>query len=278
VTGIPSLDEELYGLCDMLYRVQVPVSEQVLAEYLGEIGLGGEDAVELEPMMIRLVHCGLVERSRSGLVGLTPHAVWGVRELFTDLGLEAPEAADLADAGAGELIEGLLSGIPAELAEEDISRWLARRPSAEAAAELLAAVEGAPAVARGIAVTIVDRLGAEAESAVRPRLRDAELRPHVIHWLSSRGLAAPMLTQEEMLWVSVDMLVLAMPAAEDDPEMFAENMAASGPPAHLIEEMWRVDHPDVVEVLELLGRALPDQIVAKAARKAAFKARSRSIR
>nr|BFE88830.1 hypothetical protein GCM10020093_114310 [Planobispora longispora] len=77
--------------------------------------------------------------------------------------------------------------------------------------------------------------------------------------------------------MSVDMLALALPAAEDDPESFSENMAVSGPPAHVIEEMWRVDHPDVVEVLELLGRSLPDQNVAKAARKAAFKARSRAI-
>jgi hypothetical protein len=80
-----------------------------------------------------------------------------------------------------------------------------------------------------------------------------------------------------MLWVSVDMLALALPAAEADPEGFAENMAVSGPPSHMIEEMWRVEHPDVIEVLELLGRTLPDRMTAKAARKAAFKARSRRI-
>ncbi|MCG5212372.1 hypothetical protein [Streptosporangium sp. KLBMP 9127] len=279
VTGTRALDEELYDLCDMLYRVQVPVSEQVLAEYLGEIDLGDDDPIDLDRALARLARCGLVERSRSDLVSLTPLAVWGMREHYTGLGVEAPEAADLAEAGAQELIEGLLSGVPAELAEEDIARWLQRRGAAEAAGELLAAAAGgAPAVARGIAVTIVDRLGAEAEPAVRAHLGDAELRPHAIHWLSSRGLVAPVLTQQEMLWVSVDMLALAMPAAEDDLEIFAENMAASGPPAHLIEEMWRVDHPDVVAVLELLGRSLSDRQVAKAARKAAFKARSRSIR
>ncbi len=37
------------------------------------------------------------------------------------------------------------------------------------------------------------------------------------------------MTDDEMLWVSVDMLALAIPAAEADPESFAENMAASGP-------------------------------------------------
>ncbi|GAA2280451.1 hypothetical protein GCM10010149_25670 [Nonomuraea roseoviolacea subsp. roseoviolacea] len=214
----------------------------------------------------------------SGSAGLTPLAVWALREHYLALGIDAPEAPDLAESDATGLVGGLLDGMPTEMAEDDIARWLSRRTPGEAAAQLLAAASGAPAVARGIAVTIVDRLGAEAEPAVRACLDDDELRPHAIHWLASRGLPAPALTQDELLWVSVDMLALAMPAAQEDPEVFAENMAASGPPAHLIEEMWRVDHPDVVDVLELLGRSIPDGTVAKAARKAAFKARSRAIR
>lgn len=184
---------------------------------------------------------------------------------------------DLAEASASGLLAWLMGGVPEETAERVIDGWLAPRGGAEAAGELLAAVAGAPAVVRGIAISIVDRLGADAEEAVRARLDDAELRPHAIHWLSARGLPAPALSPDEALWVSVDMLALALPGAVDDPENFAQNLAASGPPAHMIEEMWRVDHPDVVEVLELLGRTLPDASAAKAARKAAFKARSRGI-
>ncbi|WP_219471764.1 hypothetical protein [Nonomuraea rhizosphaerae] len=274
VTGRTELDEELYDLFDMLYRVQAPVPLGVIGDYLEEVT---EVRFDLESVLDRLAWCGMVE-VRGDTAGLTPLAVWGLREHFLSLGLDAPEAGDLAEADATGLIEGLLDGVPTEVAEDDISRWLAGRTPATAAAELLAAASGAPAVARGIAVTIVDRLGSEAELEVRACLDDQELRPHAIHWLAARGLAAPQLTQDELLWVSVDMLALAMPAAEEDPDIFAENMAASGPPAHLIEEMWRVDHPDVVEVLELLGRSLPEAAVAKAARKAAFKARSRAIR
>ncbi|MBG0829466.1 hypothetical protein HS041_17005 [Planomonospora sp. ID67723] len=277
VTGWEVLDGELYGLCDMLYRLQVPVSLSLVTEYLEEIGLFEEEEdLDLDEAVRRLVYCGLAER-RDDALALTPLAVWGLRELYLGMGIEAPEAPDLAGADAPALIEGLLSGVPPEAAEADIEGWLERRTPSGAAAELFGAVSGAPAVARGIAVTIVDRLGPEAEPAVRGALEEAELRPHAIHWLSTRGLAAPSLTEDEVLWMSVDMLALALPAAEDDPEAFAENMAASGPPAHVIEEMWRVDHPDVVEVLELLGRSLQDPNVAKAARKAAFKARSRAI-
>lgn len=274
VTGSAELDEELHDLFDMFYRVQAPVPAEVIGEYLDELV---DHEVDVPAVLDRLAWCGLV-RVTGDEAELTPAAVWALREHYLALGLDAPQAPDLAEADARGLIEGLLDGVPAELAEDDIDRWLAARSPGEAAAELLGAASGAPAVARGIAVTIVDRLGAEAEPALRGVLDDAELRPHAIHWLTARGLPAPQLTHDELLWVSVDMLALALPAAEEAPDMFAENMAASGPSAQLIEEMWQVDHPDVVEVLELLGRSLPDTATAKAARKAAFKARSRAIR
>ncbi|SEL23835.1 hypothetical protein SAMN05660976_02081 [Nonomuraea pusilla] len=279
VTGHPELDEGLYDLLDMLYRMRARVPVGMVADYIEELADEGE--IDAGAVLDRLAWCGLVRvtgDAAEDAAELTPLAVWGLREHYLSLGLDAPQAPDLAEADALGLIEGLLDGVPTEAAEQDIERWLSRREPWAAAGELLAAASGAPAVARGIAITIVDRLGPEAEAEVRAYLDDAELRPHVIHWLAARRLPAPPLTQEELLWVSVDMLALAMPAAEEDPEVFAENMAASGPPAHMIEEMWRVDHPDVVEVLELLGRSIPDGTVAKAARKAAFKARSRAIR
>lgn len=276
VTGDAFLDEELYGLCDMLYRLQAPVPIPLVRDYLDEIGLVEEGEIDVPEAVRRLVYCGMAEPGEE-LLELSPLAVWGLRELYTDLGIEAPEAADLALADAPELIDGLLSGMPTELAEADIGGWLENRSPAQAVTELLGSVSGAPSVARAVAVTIVDRLGAEAEEAVRSFLEEPELRPHVVHWLNARGLRAPELTAEEVLWMRVDMLVLAMPAAEEDPETFAEAMSASGPAQSVIEEMWRVDHPEVVEVLELLGRSLSDHNAAKAARKAAFKARSRAI-
>ncbi|MEU4832724.1 hypothetical protein [Streptosporangium sp. NPDC023615] len=280
VTGHVSLDEELYGLCDMLYRLQAPVPVPLVRDYLEEIGLAEGGEIDVDEAVRRLAYCGIAEpaaETAAETLRLTPLALWGLRELYTGLGVEAPEAADLTAADAPELIEGLLSGMPAEAAEADIDGWLEDRDPARAATELLGSVSGAPAAARGVAVTIVDRLGPEAEEAVRAFLEDSELRPHVIHWLTARGLSAPSLSRQEALWMSVDTLALAMPAAEEDPETFAENMSASGPASQVIEEMWRVDHPDVVDVLELLGRSLRDRDAAKAARKAAFKARSRAI-
>ncbi|WP_405151792.1 hypothetical protein OG589_21735 [Sphaerisporangium sp. NBC_01403] len=280
LTGSVQLDREPYAVHELLYRLRAPMAVLAVREHLDETWAddrpGGDDPRELEAALDVLGHCGTVERLGE-VVRLTPHGLWGLREMYSRMGLVAPVASDPAHGDAEGLVAGLLAGVSAEQAERDIDGWLERRSPAEAALELLTAVRGATAVARGVAVTIVDGLGPEAAPAVRPFLDDPELRPHVVHWLASHGLSAPALTPEEVLWVSVDMLALAMPGAEDDPEEFAENLAVAGPPAHVIEEMWRVEHPDVAEVLDLLGRHLPDRNLAKAARKAAFKARSRGI-
>jgi hypothetical protein len=44
----------------------------------------------------------------------------------------------------------------------------------------------------------------------------------------------------------------------------------------VVEGLWRCDHPQTVDVLEAVGRSASDKKPAKAARKAAFKARSRA--
>jgi hypothetical protein len=43
----------------------------------------------------------------------------------------------------------------------------------------------------------------------------------------------------------------------------------------LIDTLWRIDHPSVGEVLEVIGEHHPAKAVAKAARKALMKHRSR---
>ncbi|GGK97513.1 hypothetical protein Sme01_61120 [Sphaerisporangium melleum] len=277
VTGAAEFDQELYAVHDMLYRLRAPMTLDELREHLEETWPGGEDPGELDSALAVLASCGTVERVEDA-IRLTPQGLWGMRETFIRMGMPAPVAPDPAEGDAAGLVDGLLSGVAAEQAELDIAAWLARRSPPEAARELLDAVRGQSAARRGVAVTIIDRLGAEAGDAVRPFLDEPELRPHAAGWLAARGLDAPPLTPEEVLWLSVDTLAHAMPAAEHDPGRFAESLTTAGPAAHTIEEMWQVEHPDVAEVLDLLGRHLPDREVAKAARKAAFKARSRGIR
>jgi hypothetical protein len=302
VTGSPQVDAELLILHDLLYRSPEPLPLETFADHLSGVwgaderdppdgGHPGEPAVtmhgqppgepaggldELAGALDELSRLGTVERVEDAL-RLTPQGLWGLREVYSRMGMTAPVAPDPSGGDAEGLIVALLGGVPPAQAELDVARWLELRGPGEAARDLLEAVRGAAAPRRGVAVGVVDRLGPDAAPVVRAFLDDPELRPHAVRWLTHHGLDAPELTPEEILWMSVDTLAVAVPAEDEDSAGFARVLAAARPSAQVIEGMWRVEHPDVAEVLDLLGRHLPDKDVAKAARKAAFKARSRGI-
>lgn len=58
-----------------------------------------------------------------------------------------------------------------------------------------------------------------------------------------------------------------------------ENAFPPAVPQEMVQEifdaMWRLPHPDAREVLTMIGEEHPDKKIAKAARKAVFKASSR---
>ncbi|OLT37783.1 hypothetical protein BJF79_29040 [Actinomadura sp. CNU-125] len=96
-------------------------------------------------------------------------------------------------------------------------------------------------------------------------------------WLVSAGdPAGRELTRDEYLWVFVD-TVAGMMEATDAAEAVVEalgDVPADDDMAAMMDELWRIEHPDLVEVLEALGDHHPDRAVAKSARTAAYKARS----
>jgi hypothetical protein len=62
----------------------------------------------------------------------------------------------------------------------------------------------------------------------------------------------------------------------DGPEDIARQLGDAVPAGReqeIFEVMWRIPHPSADDVLSLLGAHHPDKTIAKAARKAAFKAR-----
>nr|WP_221475601.1 hypothetical protein [Sphaerisporangium rubeum] len=285
VTGSPRVDAELPVLHDLLYRSQEPLTLEAFGEHMsGAWGADERDPPDapqeppedLGAALDALALLGTVERDGDEL-RLTPQGLWGLREVYSRMGLTAPVAPDPADGDASVLIDALLGGVRPAQAETDVTGWLERRTPPEAAHDLLEAARGGGAPHRGAAARVLDRLGPEAASSVRSFLEDLQLRPHAVRWLERHGLDAPDLTPQEILWLDVDVLAAVVPAAEADPAAFESTVAAARPSARVIEEMWQVDHPDVAEVLDLLGRHLPDKDAAKAARKAAFKARSRGI-
>jgi hypothetical protein len=220
--------------------------------------------------------------TRYGMVKLTPLGLYGIRERMLETGVDAPAVGDLADKGADALLDGIVHHTE-EAARSEVGLWLARRGAAgaeAAAAELLDAARGADRRAplrrlhcqQALAV-----VGPEAEPAVRAVLGDPELGGLARVWLVERGVADVPAPPEPMIfWLAVDTIAAQLEADGDLDELQELVEGLSGQHSGFFDEAWRVDHPATAEVLEAVGRLHRDRKIAKDARKAAFKARSRA--
>jgi len=112
---------------------------------------------------------------------------------------------------------------------------------------------------------------------VRSALGDPVLRPHAAIWLRELGVHTD-LTPAEKAWLLLDLGAGLLEQA--DPGAVAAELLPDLPApeqAELVSGLWQVAHPDLIAVLTTLTEHHPDPGVAKAARKAAFKARSRHL-
>ncbi|MFI0978979.1 hypothetical protein ACH4SP_18500 [Streptomyces sp. NPDC021093] len=217
--------------------------------------------------------------SRYGMVRLTPLGLYGVRARMLEAGVDAPAVGDLADKGADVLLDGI-AYFPELAGRAETEQWLARREPADAARELLAAARGADPGAplrrlrcqQGLSL-----VGDTAEPSVRAVLEDPELGGLARVWLAERGTAEVPAPPEAMVfWLAVDTIAAQLDAAGETPELEELVVGLVGRHTGFFDSAWRVEHPATAGVLEAMGRLHPEKKVAKEAKKAAFKARSRS--
>ncbi|MEV7672234.1 hypothetical protein [Streptomyces sp. NPDC088752] len=217
--------------------------------------------------------------TRYGMVRLTPLGLYGVRARMLEAGVDAPAVGDLAGKGADALLDGI-AGYPETAAREETAAWLAGRDALGAARELLHAARGSDAgspLRRLHCQQTLSLVGPEAEPAVREVLDDAELGGLARVWLAERGATDVPAPPESMIfWLAIDTIAAQLDAEGDLEELQELIEGLTGRHGGFFEAAWRVEHPATAEVLEAMGRLHRDKGVAKEARKAAFKARSRS--
>ncbi|MFG2842766.1 hypothetical protein ACGF12_06270 [Kitasatospora sp. NPDC048296] len=286
----------------------VPEGEEPSEELLGDIT---DVMVALDPMLGDLAELGLLdyrpidpelfdeeegeepavvgeaplddeESARFGLVRLTPLGQYGIRQWLLEDGYDAPLVGELAQGDAAELLRGVCESANV-LPEEELKVWVAGREPVAAARELLAAARGADGYAplrRMLSVSALDLLGPGAEPAVREVLDDPELGGAARAWLAAQGASdVPVPERAMALWTVVDTFAAQLLDTGGDTELLRElitDLPVNGDPAAWFGELWRVDHPYTADVLEAIGELHPDRALAKEARKAAFKARSRN--
>jgi hypothetical protein len=300
--------EELDGLATALYTVGAPVKIDALFDaYSAAAGTGrpgreqsgelqGEDQGErpgerlsggapdpseaaalshaLETLAdLAVVELGTDEAAGGLTVSLSPLGIWGVHRRLLAQGWHVPVLGGADRDGALGLLL-TLAGCDAEDGESEITAWLVGRTEAQAAAELIAAAaQGSPGL-RGAAFAVLDRIGKAAADEVRAALDEPLLRAHAAVWLHEHGEDAE-LGPADRTWLLVDLGAGLL--EEADPRDVVAELLPDVPPAaqaEIVAGLWQVDHPGVIDLLTTLSENHPDPAVARAARKAAFKARS----
>ncbi|WP_171167832.1 hypothetical protein [Streptomyces sp. I05A-00742] len=216
--------------------------------------------------------------TRYGMVALTPLGLFAVRTRMLEAGVDAPAVGDLAEKDAAALLTAL-PGHPTSAARAEAELWLARRDAPTAARELLAAARGddesAP-LRRLACQQALSLVPAAAEPALREVLDDGQLGGLARVWLAERGASdIPEPGEAMVFWLTVDTIAAQLATEGDSEELRELVQGLVGQHSGFFDSVWRVDHPSTGDVLEAMGRLHPDKKVAKAARKAAFKARSR---
>ncbi len=287
--------EELDGLATALYTVGAPVRIDALFDaYSAAAGgrrlpLAGEaqvpapvpdadQAAALSHALETLADLGVVElgteENAGGLtVVLSPLGVWGVHRRLLDQGWHVPVLGAADRRGAVGLLMTLAS-CDAEDGESKINGWLVGRTEQQAAAELIAAAANGTPGLRGAAFAVLDRIGKAATEEVRAALEEPLLRAHAAVWLHEHGEDAE-LGPADRTWLLVDLGAGLLEEA-DPRDVVAELLPEVAPEAQaeIVAGLWRVRHPGVIDLLTTLSEHHPDPGVARAARKAAFKARS----
>ncbi|MCX2922718.1 hypothetical protein [Streptomyces sp. NEAU-W12] len=215
--------------------------------------------------------------TRYGVVRLTPLGLYGLRARLLEAGFDAPAVGDLTDKGADALLDGT-SVFPAAAAHAETEQWLARREPLAAARELLAAARGTDGNAplrRLQCQQALSLVGPSAEPALREVLDDAELGGLARVWLTEHGATdVPPPSEAMVFWLTVDTVAAQLSAEGNSEELQALVEGLARQHSGFFDTAWRVEHPATADVLEAMGRLHPDKAIAKAARKAAFKARS----
>jgi hypothetical protein len=235
------------------------VALEALAD-LGVVELGADEA-------------GADEAGGGLTVTLSPLGVWGVHRRLRAQGWHVPVVGGGARGDAAALL-ATLANCDVEDGEAEIASWLGGRTPAEAAAELIAAASSGSPGLRGAGFAVLDRIGTDAVPAMQAALADPVLRAHAAVWLHEHGENAE-LGREDRAWLLVDLGAGLL--EEADPQDVVAELLPDVPPdaqAELVAGLWRVQHPGVTDLLTALSDHHPDPSVARAARKAAFKARS----
>ncbi len=218
-------------------------------------------------------------RGATGVVELTPVALWAMRKQFLLDKISVPVLRPPSPRmSAAELV--MLSDAVSH-AEFDVTfaKWMSGRDPEQAVRELLIYAGSVDPRGRLTAVDIARRVGTPAYRAWKDAMKRPELRGYARVSLSMMASDLPKSTlplvlepdPDDLAWLATDLLASACSDDQPDPDEIATRFAEAVPDGQherILGLMARGSHPDTAHVLGVLGTSHPDSRVARGARKA----------
>ena len=222
----------------------------------------------------------IVPPADNDIVRPAPLALWGLREQLRLEGIEIPQIPMTNEQLRAADLAALADSVPEAEFEAEAAAWVAARGLDRAARDLLAFAAFSGPQSRLVAVNLTRSIGLGAHLAWRDAMQRPELRGYARIALSMLAADLPENTlplvlepdPDDVTWVATDLLALACGDEDPDPDQIAAQFAEAVPQGQeswIFDLMSRSSHPDVAQVLTVLGRYHPDRRVAKNARRAA---------
>ncbi|MED5811886.1 hypothetical protein VST63_05890 [Mycolicibacterium sp. 050232] len=186
-------------------------------------------------------------------------------------GIRLRTADDLTEATLPELIEAMDS-IPSEQHSQVLAAWRPSVPPSERAGLVAAmAAEAQDATSRLVGLRMLGMFDIEVSEPHMRQLLDTPAAGHAAIWLLDHGLATGDAVGS---FIKPTIMVDILSQLVDHPDLLCEQFLQGHDPLRMLESFWRHRAPETAQVLDALGRHLPDRSLAKQARRAAIKHRS----
>ncbi|WP_319454539.1 MULTISPECIES: hypothetical protein [unclassified Mycobacterium] len=179
--------------------------------------------------------------------------------------------SDLPEVDLADLIVAMNSA-PQEQHSTMLTEWRPGSTASERAGIVAALItDSNDARTRLVGLRLLGMFDTDVAEPYMRQLLDTAAAGHAAIWLLDRGLADGDTVGG---FVTPAILVDILSQLVDHPDVLCEQFLGSHDPHRMLEFFWRHPAPETASVLDVLGRYLPDRVLAKQARKAGIKHQS----
>lgn len=178
---------------------------------------------------------------------------------------------DLTDADLDTLMR-VMNTAPREQCSEMLAAWKPALSAPERAGIVAASIiDSTEAGSRLAGLHLLGMFESDVAEPYMRQLLDTAAAGHAAIWLLDHGLADGDTVGR---FITPAIMVDILSQLLDHPDALCEQFLGGNNPYRMLEFFWHHPAPETAAVLEVLGRHLPDRVLAKEARRAAVKHRS----